>query len=54
MNARLGGATIDFAAVPHLDNFNGAGCVIDRINDSELTLANAVSGCGEYPDSGVT
>jgi hypothetical protein len=46
LNAWLGGATIDFSAVPHLDDFNGAGCVIDCIDDAELTLANTVAPFG--------
>jgi hypothetical protein len=36
-------AAIDFPAVPDLDYFDGAGCIIDGVNDSELTLANAIT-----------
>ena len=39
----LGCAPIDFPAVPYPDYFDGAGCVIDGVNDSELTLANAIT-----------
>ena len=43
MRDRLGDAAIDFTAVPDLDDFNGAPCVIDGINDSKLALANAIA-----------
>ena len=43
MSERLGGAAIDFTAVPNLDHFNGAACVIDGVNDAELALANAIA-----------
>lgn len=46
MNAWSGGAPIDFTAVPHLDDFNGARCVIVRIDDTELTPTNAVAPFG--------
>jgi hypothetical protein len=41
-----GGATIDFPAMPHLDHFNSASCVIDRVNDTKLALPNAVAPLG--------
>ena len=31
-----GGAAIDFTAVPDLDHFNGAACVIDGMSDSAV------------------
>ena len=37
------GAAIDFTAVPDLDHFNGAACVVDSMNDSELALANGIA-----------
>src|SRR6266496_4867882 len=43
LSERLGGAAIDFTAVPDLDHFNGAACVVDGINDSKLALANAIA-----------
>ena len=46
MSEGLGDAAIDFTAVPDLDDFNGAGCIIDRIDDAELTLANAIASLG--------
>jgi hypothetical protein len=38
----LGGATIDFATMPHLDDFNGTGGVINRVHDPEFALPNSV------------
>jgi hypothetical protein len=39
----LRSAAIDFTTVPDLDHFDGAARVIDRVNDSELALANAIT-----------
>jgi hypothetical protein len=43
LNERLGGAAIDFTAVPDLGRINGAARVIDGVDNSELTLANTIA-----------
>ena len=46
------GAAIDFTAVPDLDHFNGAACVVDSMNDSELALANGIASLAGLPPVG--
>jgi hypothetical protein len=40
---RLRGATIDFATVADFYHFNGASCVVNRVDDAELTFTNAMA-----------
>jgi hypothetical protein len=43
LSERLGGATIDLAAMAHFDDFNTASSVIYGVDDTELTLTNAIA-----------
>ena len=38
-----GGAAIDFTTVPHLDYLDRARRVIDGVNDTELSMTNAIA-----------
>lgn len=43
MTAGSGGAAIDLAAMPNLDDLNRARAIIDGVYDAKLTLSNAKS-----------
>jgi hypothetical protein len=43
LSERLGGASIDFAAVTYLDHFDSASDIIDAVDNAELALADAIA-----------
>ena len=43
MSETLGGAAIDFTAVPDLNHFDSAARIIDGVDNSELTLSDTIA-----------